>query len=168
MAREFISIQHNLNNEKNESKISNDTSNCFELSDMYEESLFKNHKPNGYISSEEENQSLNLEERKILNFKIKEEHKSGMLKSLEKQNINSKKLYLASSVISKKNSNFKSFKPKVDILNDDMFFSEEKEKRKSNKIAPLKRTQSQFTKWSYNLKNGSKTLKGKVDKFSLL
>jgi hypothetical protein len=47
------------------------------------------------------------------------------------------------------------------MFHDDLFFSEEKEKTKSKKIAPLKRTQSQFTKWSYNLRSGAKTLNDK-------
>ena len=150
----------NSHEEKNElaSRISNDASKCFELSDMYEEMSSA-----GYISSEEENGSLNFEERKILNGKIKEELKNGMLKSLDKKKINStRKKLLSASNMAKKNPNFKTFKPKVEVFHDDMFFSEEKEKTKSKKIAPLKRTQSQFTKWSYNLRNGTKTLNGKM------
>lgn len=136
------------------SRISNDASKCFELSDLYEEM-----NSTGYISSEEENRSLNFEERKILNFKIKEELKNGMLKSLDKKKINSTRKKVISA---KKNPSFKSFKPKAEVFHDDMFFSEEKEKNKSKKIAPLKRTQSQFTKWAYNLRSEPKTLNGKM------
>ena len=90
------------------SRISNDASKCFELSDMYDDMI----STGGYISSEEENRSLNFEERKILNFEIKGELKNGMLKSLDKKNINStKKKAITAFNMSKKNPRFKNFKP---------------------------------------------------------